>query len=337
MSPLYLAVRGGKEYIVGVLIAWGASTRCTDKNNNTLLHIAAETNNYKIARTLLLRGIDRKLRNTSNLTASDVAKAQENYSIQGILVIYIQKEPSFFTKMNPFKPPLSPIHNSYKLFASYVVIFIIRYVFVIIFMLPHFALELALISLALFFLNLMLFLSVHQQDPGFIQQNKGQNIAKLYQRVHSDYICAFCEVKKDLKAKHCHHCERCVQNFDHHCPWIRNCVGKNNFRTFIAFLTVCCVDFLYTSLLGMLDYFQLLQDKRRYLEVSTYHKELGLCITILCMICFCFVFPIWCLQISNLVKRTTTHERFSYKKHTFHSTGVFGTNVFTGSFLAQGS
>lgn len=239
--------------------------------------------------------------------------------------------------MNPFKPPLSPVHNSYKFFAAYVMIFILRYVCVIMFMLPHFAIELSCISIVIFILSLLLFLTVNQKDPGFVKPKKGQNIAKLYQTLHSDYICSFCEVKKDLKTKHCHHCDRCVQNFDHHCPWIRNCVGKNNFRTFMFFLTICCIDFLYTSVLGMLDYFQLLQDRRRFFELKTYHKELGLAVTIVCMFSFFFAFPIWCLQISNLLKKTTTQERFGFKKDgsSLSSFGTLGVKMASDTLMTN--
>jgi palmitoyltransferase ZDHHC9/14/18 len=31
-----------------------------------------------------------------------------------------------------------------------------------------------------------------------------------------------------------------VQRFDHHCPWIGTCVGKNNYKYFYLFLVAVC-------------------------------------------------------------------------------------------------
>jgi hypothetical protein len=39
-------------------------------------------------------------------------------------------------------------------------------------------------------------------------------------------------------------CKKCVREYDHHCKWINNCVGKFNFHVFFAFLFVLLVDVL---------------------------------------------------------------------------------------------
>jgi len=55
----------------------------------------------------------------------------------------------------------------------------------------------------------------------------------LLERGRFDAICVTCGITKPLRSKHCKHCGRCVSRFDHHCPWIDNCVAENNRRQFV--------------------------------------------------------------------------------------------------------
>ena len=120
--------------------------------------------------------------------------------------------------MNPFKPAINPRKSSYCLFTIYILVFILRYVLVIVFMLPHFAIELSISSILFFFLSLSLFITVNQKDPGFIQTSSSMSLKQLYEKYHSDSICPFCQIKIFPKSRHCQYCNKCVKGYDHHCP-----------------------------------------------------------------------------------------------------------------------
>jgi palmitoyltransferase ZDHHC9/14/18 len=38
------------------------------------------------------------------------------------------------------------------------------------------------------------------------------------------------------RSSHCTDCGVCVEKFDHHCPWVGNCIGKKNYKYYLIFL-----------------------------------------------------------------------------------------------------
>ena len=51
-------------------------------------------------------------------------------------------------------------------------------------------------------------------------------------------ICRKCNIliDKSLKIIHCDICNICCEFYDHHCPWVGKCIGKNNIFSFKIFI-----------------------------------------------------------------------------------------------------
>lgn len=67
-----------------------------------------------------------------------------------------------------------------------------------------------------------------------------KRIEKEMEAIYLEFIdkkllCRKCGLVKPPRTHHCVTCGSCIRRMDHHCPWIANCVGEGNTRSFIQF------------------------------------------------------------------------------------------------------
>lgn len=79
-------------------------------------------------------------------------------------------------------------------------------------------------------------------DPAIKRKHSSQSSQQTVEAPCPSFpkLCLKCETHVGFRSKHCGVCSRCTAEFDHHCIWLNNCVGKRNYRWF--FVTICQIE-----------------------------------------------------------------------------------------------
>ena len=101
-------------------------------------------------------------------------------------------------------------------------------------------------------------------------------------------------------------CRRCVEGYDHHCDWLNTCIGKGNYKRYLAFISVL---WLYEVMVVIVAVDQLIKIGECALPRTRVAQGLEVCLATISLI---FLAPLTHLvisQIRNLCQNKTTYQR----------------------------
>jgi palmitoyltransferase len=141
------------------------------------------------------------------------------------------------------KTPLKKIEKNASTAVLYLLLMIFSYIVVLLFLISDVNIsdEIALITHIVFAVSTISFLACWLRDPGYIKKDPKLDFHDLIERFDPNHLCPECQVIRTERSRHCNICNKCVERFDHHCPWINNCVGTRNHGFFFIYILATIV------------------------------------------------------------------------------------------------
>ena len=241
MNALHLAVRNGMENSVMFLLSLGLNPNFKDKDGNTALHYAVKKSNSRIIKKLLQRGADRNIPDFK-YKMTPVMLARNNVEI-----IEIFREKGICEKLF-FKPDISKkTLCSNKNMILFIVLHLVIILLVFFILLPYFNSNIfSSIYIIISAFVFILYISLSFSNPGKMINNEYNDLLDIVEKGNdAEDFCPYCLVKNNFRSKHCLICQNCIDEFDHHCFWVGNCIGKNNYKLFFIFLIYILLNTLY--------------------------------------------------------------------------------------------
>ncbi|XP_022888012.1 probable protein S-acyltransferase 3 [Olea europaea var. sylvestris] len=124
--------------------------------------------------------------------------------------------------------------------------------------------------------------------------------------------CDTCLLYRPPRASHCSICNNCVQRFDHHCPWVGQCIGIRNYRFFYMFVSTSTILCIYVFVVSWVNIVNILRRKDKLWKAMS-GDILSAILIVYCFITFWFVGGLTVFHFYLISTNQTTYENFRYR------------------------
>ena len=322
MNALHLSAANGMDNSVIFLLSLGLDPNIQDKFGYTALHYAVKKGHIRIIKKLLQKGADRNIQEKKT-KKTPVMMGKNNPEI-----VEIFRKKGICEKLF-FKPDISQkTLCSNKNMIFFIVLHLLIFSLVFFIIVPDFeSLPFSISYLAISGIVFLLYFILSFSNPGkMVRQYKDLlSIVEIGEDVEN--FCPYCLVKKTYRSLHCLICQKCVDDFDHHCFWVGNCIGKNNYTLFFIFLVYILLNTLFN--VGINIYFLIAEltgkdynyafpgqiEALGFLYKKGTRIVVSICCFIICILFFIPLFSLFRMQLHTAIeKRQLRQDEEEYER-----------------------